>query len=93
MNLGIEDTRGFAHCAADFLANQPGRLEDHGRLRHAVHAKVASHIRLLMELARDRPKLVGLLRDNLIPGLTKFGPSAHAVVALLTGLDPDVRLH
>ncbi|MGF6654514.1 hypothetical protein OKW34_005103 [Paraburkholderia youngii] len=52
-----------------------------------------SHARLLTELVRGRPKLAGLLRDNLIPGLTKFGLSAHAVVALLTGLDSDVRLH
>ncbi|MEX3951384.1 FAD-dependent oxidoreductase [Paraburkholderia sp. EG287B] len=42
---------------------------------------------------RQEADLVGLLRDNLIPGLTKFGPSAHAMVALLTGLDSDVRLH
>ncbi|MEX3686864.1 FAD-dependent oxidoreductase [Paraburkholderia sp. BR14263] len=93
MNLGIEDAWVYAHCAADFLADQPGRLGDYGRLRHAVHEKVVSHIKLLTELARGRPDLVGLLRDHLIPGLTKFGPSAHAMVALLTGLDSDVRLH
>jgi 2-polyprenyl-6-methoxyphenol hydroxylase-like FAD-dependent oxidoreductase len=93
MNLGIEDAWVFAECAADSLAGQPGRLEDYGRLRHAVHERVVSRIRLLTELARGRPGLVGLLREHLLPGLTRFGPSAHAMVALLTGLDHEVRSH
>jgi 2-polyprenyl-6-methoxyphenol hydroxylase-like FAD-dependent oxidoreductase len=93
MNLGVEDAWVFAECAADFLAGQPERLEDYGRLRHAVHERVVRRIRLLTELARGQPGLVGLLREHLIPGLTRFGPSAHAMVALLTGLDHEVRIH
>lgn len=93
MNLGIEDAWVYAHCASDFLAGQTERLEDHGRLRHAVHKRLVHRIRLLTTLARGQPGVVGMVRDQLIPRLVKFGPSAHAMVAMLTGLDSEVRLH
>jgi hypothetical protein len=34
---------------------------------------------------------VGTLRHYLIPAMTRFGPTAHAMTALLTGLDHKVE--
>jgi 2-polyprenyl-6-methoxyphenol hydroxylase-like FAD-dependent oxidoreductase len=92
MNLGIEDAWVFAEYAAEALHGEWGRVEDFGRLRHGVHHKVISRIKALTELARGQPDLVGALRRYLIPGMTKFPPTAHAMLNLLTGLDHEVRL-
>jgi hypothetical protein len=92
MNLGIEDAYVFAECAADALAGTLDRLTDYGRLRHGVHRDVIRRIKMLTEIARGQPDVVGLLRHCLIPGLTRFGPTAHAMVELLTGLDHPVAV-
>ena len=93
MNLGIEDAWVFAECAADALQGKGGRLEDYGRLRREVHRKVIGRVKALTQLARGQPDLVGALRRYLIPGMTKFPPTAHPMLELLTGLDHEVRLH
>lgn len=91
MNLGIEDAYVFSECAAEMLSGQSHRLEDYGRLRRKVHHSVIEGIKALTEFARGQPNLVGALRDFLIPGMTKFPPTAHAMTKLLTGLDHEVR--
>jgi 2-polyprenyl-6-methoxyphenol hydroxylase-like FAD-dependent oxidoreductase len=93
MNLGIEDAYVFAECASDALQGRWRRLEDFGRLRREVHHKVIGRIRALTRLARGQPDLVGALRRYLIPGVTKFPPTAAPTIQLLTGLDHEVRLH
>ena len=91
MNLGIEDAFVFADCAVDALAGRMERLADYGRLRRPVHQSVISRVKTLTELARGQPDIVGWLRGMLIPGLTKFPPTAHAMLDLLTGLDHPVE--
>jgi len=93
MNLGIEDAYVFAECAVGALAGRPGRLEDYGRMRREIHRRVIWRVKALTELARGRPEMVGALRRYVLPGLTKFPPTAHAMLDLLTGLDHEVRLH
>ena len=92
MNLGIEDAYVFAKCAADELHGGDRRLADYGRIRHAVHAGVVERIKKLTQLARGRPELVALFRRYLIPGLTKFPPTAHQMMKLVTGLDHAVEV-
>jgi len=92
MNLGIEDACVFAECAAVALQGERRRLEDFGRSRHKVHRKVIGRIKVLTKLARGQPGLVGGLRHCLIPGMTKFPPTSHSMLELLTGLDHVVRL-
>jgi 2-polyprenyl-6-methoxyphenol hydroxylase-like FAD-dependent oxidoreductase len=92
MNLGIEDAYVFAECAVAALDGQSSGLEDFGGLRREVHHKVIGRVRALTELARGQPDLIGALRRYLIPGMTKFPPTAHAMLKLLTGLDHEVRL-
>lgn len=93
MNLGIEDAYVFAACAADALHGRWDRLGDYRRLREPIHRSVTRRVRTLTELARGRPRLVGRLRDHLLSGITKFPPTARAMVSLLTGLDHEVTLH
>jgi len=93
MNLGIEDAYVFAACAADALNGQWQRLQDFQRLRRPVHHAVIRRIRLLTELARGRPRMLGAMRRPLLLGVTHFPPALHAMVALLTGLDHEVCLH
>ena len=92
MNLGIEDACVFAECAAVALQGERRRLKDFGRSRHKVHRKVIGRIKVLTKLARGQPGLVGGLRHCLIPGMTKFPPTSHSMLELLTGLDHVVRL-
>ena len=92
MNLGIEDAYVFAKCAADELHGGDRRLADYGRIRHAVDAGVVERIKKLTQLARGRPELVALFRRYLIPGLTKFPPTAHQMIKLVTGLDHAVEV-
>jgi 2-polyprenyl-6-methoxyphenol hydroxylase-like FAD-dependent oxidoreductase len=91
MNLGIEDAYVFAKCAADELKGGDRRLADYGRIRHAVHDSVVERIKKLTQLARGRPELVALLRHYLIPGMTRFPPTAHQMMKLVTGLDHAVE--
>jgi 2-polyprenyl-6-methoxyphenol hydroxylase-like FAD-dependent oxidoreductase len=93
MNLGIEDAYVFADCAADALNDHWDRLDDFGRLRHEVHAKVVGRVRALTTLARGRSSFVRTMRRHVIPAIIKFPPAAHAMVGLLTGLDHDVKCH
>lgn len=93
MNLGIEDAYVFAEYAAEALTGRWDRLEDYGRARHKVHSSVVSRISALTKLARGQPDIVGALRHYLIPGMTKFPPTAHAMLELLTGLDHEVITH
>jgi 2-polyprenyl-6-methoxyphenol hydroxylase-like FAD-dependent oxidoreductase len=93
MNLGIEDAYVFAECAVDALNGHWDRLNDFQRLRRHVHHSVIRRIRVLTELARGRPPAVGALRGPLLSGVTRFPAAARGMVALLTGLDHDVRLH
>jgi 2-polyprenyl-6-methoxyphenol hydroxylase-like FAD-dependent oxidoreductase len=93
MNLGIEDAYVFAACAVDALNGHQERPNDFHRLRQHVHHSVIRRVRTLTELARGRPRVVGALRGPLLSGVTRFPPAAHTMVALLTGLDHDVRLH
>ena len=90
MNLGIEDAYVFAECAVEALGGKLERLGDYGRLRRTVHERIISRIKALTELARGQPDLVGALRRYLLPGATKFPPTAHAMIALLTGLDHEL---
>jgi 2-polyprenyl-6-methoxyphenol hydroxylase-like FAD-dependent oxidoreductase len=92
MNLGIEDAFVFANCAKDALDGEPHRIEDYGRLRHAVHQKVVGRIEKLTYLARGRPDIVGLARHYLMPGITAFPPTQRAMIELVTGLDHDVEV-
>ena len=93
MNLGIEDAYVFAECAVDALQGDWNRLNDFERLRRAVHHSVIRRVRVLTELARGRPRVVGALRHPVISGARRFPPVAHAMTALLTGLDHEVRVH
>ena len=90
MNLGIEDAYVFAACAADALGGRWERLEEYHRLRHPVQKSVVDHIRTLTTFARGQPDIVGGLRKLVLPGLAKFGPTAHFMTRMLTGLDHDL---
>ena len=92
MNLGIEDAYVFAECALRALGGDVSQIEAYGRQRHEVHTKVVARIKTLTAFARGRPDIVGALRRYLIPGMTKFPPTAHPMVQLLTGLDHEVEM-
>jgi hypothetical protein len=77
----------------DALNGQWQRLEDFHRLRHGVHHAIIRRIRMLTELARGRPRAVGAMRRPLLAAVTRYPPALHAMVALLTGLDHEVRFH
>jgi 2-polyprenyl-6-methoxyphenol hydroxylase-like FAD-dependent oxidoreductase len=90
MNLGIEDAYVFAECAVEALSGKLSRVDDYGRLRRDVHQAVIRRVWALTGLARGQPNLLGTLRGYLIPGMTKFPPTAHAMLKLLSGLDHEV---
>jgi 2-polyprenyl-6-methoxyphenol hydroxylase-like FAD-dependent oxidoreductase len=91
MNLGIEDAFVFAQHATDALrSGELARIDEYGALRHTVHQQVVSRIEKLTQLGRGRPDLVGLLRRYLIPGMTRFSPTEHIMMELVTGLDHDL---
>lgn len=91
MNLGIEDAYVFAACAADALAGRWERLDDYERLRHPLHRRVVERIHAVTAFVRGRPDLVGGLRRYVLPGLAKFGPTAHLMARTLTGLDHELK--
>lgn len=92
MNLGVEDAYVFAACAADFLAGEPGRLEDYGRLRHAVDGKVVRAVRALTGAVRDTSPTADLVRRMLIPVVTRLPFVMNRVLKTGMGLDHPVRL-
>ena len=93
MNLGIEDAFVFAQHAVDALGSgELARIAEYGALRHTVHKQVVSRIEKLTQLGRGQPDLVGLLRRYLIPGMTRFSPTEHMMMDLVTGLDHDMPL-
>ena len=91
MNLGIEDAFVFASCAADALTGRWERLGEYERLRHPVQKQVVDRIHALTAFVRGKPDLVGGLRRFLLPGLTKFGPTADLMAHTITGLDHELR--
>lgn len=91
MNLGIEDAYVFAACAADALTGRWERLDDYERLRHPLHRQVVDRIHAVTAFVRGRPDLVGGLRRFVLPGLAKFGPTAHLMARTLTGLDHALK--
>jgi hypothetical protein len=57
-----------------------------------VHQGVVGRIKKLTQLARGQPELVALVRRYLIPGMTRFPPTAHQMMELVTGLDHEVEI-
>ena len=53
---------------------------------------MVSRIKKLTQLARGRSELIALVRRYLIPGMTKFPPTAHQMMELVTGLDHAVEV-
>lgn len=92
MNLGIEDAFVFAACAADFLNGQPGRLDDYGRLRHAVDGKVVRDVRALTGAVRNTSATADWVRRLLIPVVTRLPFVMNRVLKTGMGLDHPVRL-
>jgi 2-polyprenyl-6-methoxyphenol hydroxylase-like FAD-dependent oxidoreductase len=91
MNLGIEDSFVFAHCAVDALHGNLKRLSDYELMRHEVHARVVARVDRLTRLARGQPAIVGMLR-RLMPAITTFGPTHRSMVELVTGLDHPIKV-
>jgi 2-polyprenyl-6-methoxyphenol hydroxylase-like FAD-dependent oxidoreductase len=81
----------FAACAADALGGRWERLDDYERLRHPLQRQVVDRIHAVTAFVRGRPDLVGGLRRFVLPGLAKFGPTAHLMARTLTGLDHDLK--
>ena len=92
MNLGIEDAFVFAACAADFLNGEPGRLDDYGRLRRAVDAKVVHDVRALTGVVRSTSPASDLARRLLIPVVTRLPGLMNRVLKTGMGLDHPVRV-
>lgn len=92
MNLGMEDAFVFAACAADFLNGEPGRLEDYGRLRHAVDSAVVRNVRALTGAVRTASPASDLARRMLIPVVTRLPFVMNRVLKTGMGLDHPVRL-
>ena len=92
MNLGIEDAFVFAACAADFLAGEPGRLDDYGRLRHAVDAAVVRRVRALTGAVRDTSARADLMRWMLIPAVARLPFAVNRVLKVGMGLDHPVTV-
>ena len=91
MNLGIEDAWVFAACAADALQGpSPERLEDYGRLRRPVDARVVRDVEALTRAAADLSPATDLLRRIVLPLLPHVAPLRHAVGRRATGLDHPV---
>lgn len=91
MNLGIEDAFVFADCAADFLSGQPGRLEDYGRLRHAVDSAVVRNVRALTSAVRAGGPTADWLRRALIPRIARMPFILNRGLKVGMGLDHPVR--
>jgi 2-polyprenyl-6-methoxyphenol hydroxylase-like FAD-dependent oxidoreductase len=89
MNLGIKDAAAFAEAANRFLAGDKDAIDVNAEARHHVHKTVVGRIERLTFAGRGRPDLVGVVRNFLFPALTSFGPSAHSMLQLVTGLDHD----
>lgn len=92
MNLGIEDAFVFAACAADFLAGEPGRLDDYGRLRHPVDAAVVRRVRALTAAVRDTSPGADLMRRMLIPAVARLPFVVNRVLKVGMGLDHPVTV-
>lgn len=92
MNLGIEDAFVFAACAADFLAGQPGRLDDYGRIRRPVDAAVVGRVRSLTGAVRDTSSRADLMRRMLIPAVTRLPFIVNRVLKVGMGLDHPVTV-
>jgi hypothetical protein len=61
------------------------------RKRSGIAACRCRQIRTVTEFALGRPELVGILRTHPNLGVRRFGPTAHAMIQLLTGLDQIVQ--
>jgi 2-polyprenyl-6-methoxyphenol hydroxylase-like FAD-dependent oxidoreductase len=92
MNLGIEDAFVFAACAADFLKGDPARLDDYGRLRHAVDAKVVNGVRSVTSMIRASSPAADLARRLLLPVAARLPFVIDRALRVGMGLDHPVRV-
>ncbi|MGZ9100929.1 MAG: FAD-dependent oxidoreductase [Brevundimonas sp.] len=90
MNLGIEDAFVYAACAADFLAGEPGRLEDYNRIRHPVDAAVVDRVRGLTSMVRNTSPLADWLKGVVPPLLSHLPFALNAGLRVGMGLDHPV---
>jgi 3-(3-hydroxy-phenyl)propionate hydroxylase len=91
MNLGIEDAYVFAHIAKEVLGGAPERLQDYGRLRHAVDKDVVQRIEVISRMARGEG-LWNVVRE-VAPHLAgSLPPLRRLMEETVTGLDHPVRL-
>lgn len=92
MNLGIEDAFVYAACAADFLAGEPGRLEDYNRIRHPVDQAVVDRVRGLTAQVRNTSPLADWLKGVVPPLLSHLPFALNAGLRVGMGLDHPVRV-
>lgn len=92
MNLGIEDAHVFAACAVDFLKGEATRLDDYGRLRHAVDAKVVDGVRRVTSMIRASSPPADLVRRLLLPVAARLPFVIDRALRVGMGLDHPVRV-
>lgn len=92
MNLGIEDAFVYAACAADFLNDEAGRLEDYHRIRHPVDAAVVDRVRSLTGLVRNTSPLADWLKGVVPPLLSHLPFAMNAGLRVGMGLDHPVTV-
>lgn len=90
LNLGVEDAWVFAACAADVLDGRPERLEDYGRLRRAVDARVVRQVRRLTQAGRARGPLTQAARRVGPPLAARIPALRHVLLRQVAGLDHRV---
>ncbi|MDG3004653.1 FAD-dependent oxidoreductase [Paludisphaera mucosa] len=84
MNLGIEDAWVFSELV------RTGRLADYDALRRPVDARVVRQVEIMSRMVAAESTPVRLLRNLLIPVLTRIGPLRDRMVRTLTGLDHEL---
>ncbi|MET3653291.1 FAD-dependent oxidoreductase [Dyella japonica] len=91
MNLGIEDAYVYAHCAADALAGDMGRMNDYATLRHAVHKAVVRRIGALTRMVHGRPPWLRWIRDEVVPVAGHLSFARHLMMRTAGGLDHPLK--
>ena len=91
MNLGIEDAWVWAACAADAVAGRTERIDDYGRVRLDVDARIVNRLRRVTAAVRARGIIADVLRRSLPPIVARVPALRRGLLRQIAGLDHTIR--
>lgn len=92
MNLGIEDAWAWAACAADAAAGRTERLDDYGRIRLEIDARVVRRLRRLTLAAQAQGVVPAFLRHALPPLIARVPALRRLLLRQVAGFDHALRI-